>query len=236
MAGAAERRSVRRMPPQGHRTALPGRLLELQGGRRVPLRLLRTAPVRRAGQVRLRNRLAELHPAGRRAMPGGADRLQPRHGPHRGPVRALRRAPGPCLPGRPDARRPAVPPATPGSPPSRSAAPDRSCAPARRRCAPPPGPDPGRDTPRTRPGSPRPAPGPAPPRRPGRRSLPARSRSRSRCTAPAPRSRTPRHARRARGTARTAPPPHRGGSAGAPTRAGPPLPGNTDGRPGPACS
>ena len=59
-------------------------------------------------QVRERHRLAELLRADRRgSRPRGA-RREPRHDPHRDPLRALRFAPGPRLPRRPAANRPAL--------------------------------------------------------------------------------------------------------------------------------
>ena len=72
------------------------------------LRRLRRGALRRRDEVRVGLRLAELHrPEGRRGRRARRGPL-PRHGPHRGALRALRRAPGPRLPRRPGPERRAL--------------------------------------------------------------------------------------------------------------------------------
>ncbi|CAA9279714.1 MAG: Peptide-methionine (R)-S-oxide reductase MsrB, partial [uncultured Acetobacteraceae bacterium] len=75
--------------------------------RHLPLRRLRRGAVRRRHEVRERHRLAELLGAhrGRGRHP---DRPQPVHDAHGSPLRPLRRAPRPRLPGRAEAHRPAL--------------------------------------------------------------------------------------------------------------------------------
>ena len=71
-------------------------------------RLCGLPPVHRVREVRERHRLAQLHRTLRRGAPQARARHQLRHGAHRDPLRPLRQPPGPRLPRRPAADRPAL--------------------------------------------------------------------------------------------------------------------------------
>src|SRR5436305_1296933 len=80
----------------------------IQDAGHLSVRRLRPGAVLLADEVRLRHRLAELLPGGRRGPRRGARRPCPWHGPDRADVQPMRVAPGPRLPRRPAPDRPAL--------------------------------------------------------------------------------------------------------------------------------
>ena len=100
-------RRLRGHAPRRHRAALHRQVRARLGRRQLPLHLLRRQAVRLGHQVRRRLRLAQLL-AGGAGRDQGDPRRQPRHGPHRDGVRAMRRPPGPRVPRRPRPNRPAL--------------------------------------------------------------------------------------------------------------------------------
>ena len=84
------------------------RIRAREGQGHLCLRRLRPDAVRVRRQVRFRLRLAELHRAGGGRPCRRGARRQPRHGPHRGAVRALQRPSRPRVSGRPGSDRPAL--------------------------------------------------------------------------------------------------------------------------------
>ena len=103
--------SSRSPPPARHRAGVDGLLRRLPRPRHLRLRGVSQPPLPLGRQVRVRHRLALLHPArlrGRRGHdtppphppppPPPPERPHLRHGPHRGPLRPLRRPPRPRLP------------------------------------------------------------------------------------------------------------------------------------------
>ena len=92
----AEERRV--LLDHGTEPAFCGTLLGNKKGGDLRLPAVRAAAVRVEREVRLRHRLAQLRPAGR-PRPYRVHRgPQPRHAPHRDPLRPLRRPPRPRLP------------------------------------------------------------------------------------------------------------------------------------------
>ena len=80
VAGGADPGAIPRVPGEGHRASFHGPLPCVQGGRRLPLQLLRGGPVRRWPKIRLGHRLAKLLAAG-----------APGRGRYRGGLRAMAR-------------------------------------------------------------------------------------------------------------------------------------------------
>src|SRR6266487_2648293 len=87
---------------------VPQRVLERPPAGHLRGRGLGRAALQLPRQVRVRHRLAHLHPAPRKGERQDAHGLPPRPPPHRGPVGSRRLPPGTRLPGRPRAHRPAL--------------------------------------------------------------------------------------------------------------------------------
>src|SRR3954447_26682281 len=93
VAQGPQPRAVRGAAPGGNRGPVHGPLRRREVRRHLPLRRLRQRALQLGDEVRVRHGLAELHRADRPRERDPRDRHEPRHGPHRGQVRALRLAP-----------------------------------------------------------------------------------------------------------------------------------------------
>ena len=105
MARSAHPRAIPRPAREGDRARVHRQVLEHQDAGHLPLRRLRSGAVQRGREVRLAERLAQLHPADRRRAGRGARGPQPRHGADRSDLRPLWLAPrvtsSPTAPRRP---------------------------------------------------------------------------------------------------------------------------------------
>src|SRR5919106_4409741 len=93
MAGAPHAGAVPGAPGAGDRAAVQPPVRGDQGPRLLPVRRVRCRAVPLGRQVRQRDRLAELHRAGRGRRGGAPRGPLARHGPHRGGVPAVRQSP-----------------------------------------------------------------------------------------------------------------------------------------------
>src|SRR5437763_14373711 len=100
MAPRADARAVPRPAAEGHRTRFHRPPVERSRAWTVPLRGLRRGALPCRGEVRERQRLAELHAARRSARRRVGARSEPRDAPARGALPPLRRTSRPRLPGR----------------------------------------------------------------------------------------------------------------------------------------
>ncbi|CAA9521823.1 MAG: Peptide-methionine (R)-S-oxide reductase MsrB, partial [uncultured Sphingosinicella sp.] len=94
------RRRARRASQPRHRARLLRHLAQQQEQRRLCLPAVRAAALQVRSQVRIRHRLAELHPRLRSRSHPRNPGCQLRHGPHRDTLRPVRQPLGPRLPRR----------------------------------------------------------------------------------------------------------------------------------------